>query len=133
MRPWTIVKKAVEIDPIRRFTYNLGNALLRMGQLDGAMFNSERLWNSDPITRRAHNNSASLFSERATGRKVMIQFQEALSSTRLREAHYNLGAVFGVRDGWMKPSNSTRKAIQLKPDYADARGIWPCVAPRQFG
>ena len=101
--------------------FNLGNAWKDQGKLDEAMACYQRAVQMKTRLRRgAQQPGACLAGAWGSGRSRGVLSANAATETWLRRAHNNLGNVFSDQG---KPDEAVacyQRALQLKPDYADA-------------
>jgi Flp pilus assembly protein TadD len=119
----TLFSHAVDVTQNNVFARNnLGTALNRQGDFEGAIRQFQEILRLKPDDVAAHDNLGNAFSKEGRIDDAIRQFQEAL---RLKPgdiaAHYNLGTVLyqqGDLDGALSQFQET---IRLKPEDAPAR------------
>ncbi len=101
--------------------YNLGNALLRKGQLDEAIHQYQEALRLKPDDIGAHSNLGIAFGREGRTEEAIRQFREAV---RLDpddpRVHYNLGRAFDKNGQLDEAISQYQEALRLNPDYAGA-------------
>ncbi len=113
------LQKATELFPDAAAHNSLGNALLDLGQLDGAVENYSRALEIKPDFAEAHNNLGNVL--RSIGRldDAMASYRRALEiKPDFAEAYSNLGVTFHDLGRLAEAEANYRWALEIKPDYA---------------
>ena len=116
-------QKALEIKPDYAEAHdNLGIALVERGRSDEAIAHFRRHWKSSPTTPRPTTTSASPWRARTDRRGDRALPKGPGNQARLRRGPQQPRRRFGgAADGSTRRSRNTKKALEIKPDYAEAR------------
>ncbi|MFA7239779.1 MAG: tetratricopeptide repeat protein [Sulfuricellaceae bacterium] len=116
------LQKAAELLPGDAEVHgNLGNVLLGLGQLDGAVASCRRALEIKPDFAEAHNNLGNALRDLGRLDDAVASYRWALEiKPDLAEAHYNLGNA--LQDLWELDGAvaSYARALKIRPDYAEA-------------
>lgn len=109
------------VDPVG--FYNLGNALARLGETDGAI----EAYRKAIIQRQGHysralNNLGVVLIRQKRWDEAIEALSAALKqeNSRYAEASYNLGRVYGARSQWRLAIDAWTRALEVQPDHLDA-------------
>ncbi|MFA7239782.1 MAG: tetratricopeptide repeat protein [Sulfuricellaceae bacterium] len=101
--------------------YNLGNALQRLGQLDGAVVSYRRTLEIKPDYFAAHGNLGVVLQDLGQLDGAVASFRRALEiNPDFADAHSNLGHALQELGQPDRAAASCRRALEIKPDYAEA-------------
>jgi tetratricopeptide (TPR) repeat protein len=105
-----------------RAQYNLGNALLRHGQLDKAVVHYEKALAAEPGHVGTHNNLGTALLRQGRLEEAIAHFQQALKTAPDNdEAHSNLGLAFSRTRRVDEAIAEYSRVVELRPDCAEAR------------
>jgi tetratricopeptide (TPR) repeat protein len=100
---------------------NLGNALLKMGQVDEAIVHFQKALEIKPDFAEAHNNLGNFLFQKGQVDEAIVHFQKALEiKPDYAVAHYNLGNALLKMGHVDEAIAHFQKALQINPDYAEA-------------
>jgi tetratricopeptide (TPR) repeat protein len=99
--------------------YNLGDALVKEGQIDEAISQFRKAIRLKPDYALTHNNLGIAFLDHGQTDEAIGQFQEAIRLTPdFAEAYYNLGNALLRKGQTDEAISHYQEAIRLKADYA---------------
>jgi tetratricopeptide (TPR) repeat protein len=100
---------------------NLGDALLKKGQIDEAISQFQEAIRLKPNDAETHNNLGAALGRKGQIDEALRQFQTAIRlKLNYAEAHNNLGAALGRKGQIDEALRQFQTAIRLKPNYAEA-------------
>lgn len=115
-------RKAVQLQPgdaMRHF--ELGNALVGVGQLDEAVKCYEQAIRLKPGYAEAYHNLGSARVRRGQFEEAAGLYQKAIElAPGFGEAYNNLAGIFMTRGQFAEAVELYQRAIEVKPDYAEA-------------
>jgi tetratricopeptide (TPR) repeat protein len=100
---------------------NLGNALLKTGDVDEAMVHFQKALEIKPDFAEAHNNLGNFLFQKGSVDEATVHYQKALEiKPDYAVAHYNLGNALIQNGNVDEAIAHFQKALQINPDYAEA-------------
>jgi len=100
---------------------NLGNALLKKGQIDEGISQFQEAIRLKPDFANAHYNLGVAFNRKGQNDEAISQYQEAIRlAPDYAVTHNNLGATLMEKGRVDEAISQYQEAIRLAPDYADA-------------
>jgi len=100
---------------------NLGEALLRKGQLDDAVAQYQKALGIYPNQAKANNNLGVALFQKGQLDDAVAQFQKATEiNPDYPEAHNNLGSALVQKGQLDEAISQFQKAVELNPDYPEA-------------
>jgi len=100
---------------------NLGNALVRIGQVDQAVASYRRALALNPNFSDAHNNLGNALSELGQFEAAAASYRRALEiNPQLSEAHNQLGNALRLLCRPGEAAASYRRALMIQPDFVEA-------------
>jgi tetratricopeptide (TPR) repeat protein len=100
---------------------NLGNALLKMNNVDKAIIHFQKALQIKPDYAEAHYNFGNALLKKGGVDEAIDHFQRALQiKPDYADAHNNLGTALFKKGNVDEAMVHYQKALQIKPDYADA-------------
>jgi tetratricopeptide (TPR) repeat protein len=100
---------------------NLGNALFKTGNVDGAMVHYQKALQIRPDYAAAHNNFGIALFRKGNVDEAIAQYQMALQiNPDDAEAHNNFGIALLRLSNVDEAMAHFQKVLQINPDYADA-------------
>jgi Flp pilus assembly protein TadD len=96
----------------------LGSALLKMGNVDEAIADSQKALQINPDFAEAHNNLGNALFKKGDVDEAIAHYQKALQiKPDYVEAHNNLGNALFKKGNVDEAIAHYQKALQIKPDY----------------
>jgi tetratricopeptide (TPR) repeat protein len=100
---------------------NLGNALLKMGNVNEAIAHCQKALQIKPDYADAHYNLGIALLQKGHVDEAIAHLQKALQiKPDYAEAHNNLGSALCQKGSMNEAIMHFQKALQIKPDYAEA-------------
>jgi superkiller protein 3 len=102
---------------------NLGFALRKKGDLEGAIRRYRAVLKLDPLAAYAHANLGVALAEQNKLDEAILPYKEAIRlKPNFAEAHYNLGNALKAKGLLSEAIDAYKTAIHIKPEYAEAYG-----------
>jgi tetratricopeptide (TPR) repeat protein len=100
---------------------NLGNALLKMGNVNEAIAHYQKALQIKPDSAEAHNNLGNALIKKGSVDEAIAHYQKALQiKPDYAETHNNLGNALLKKGSVDEAIVHFQKALQIKPDFAEA-------------
>ena len=100
---------------------NLGNALFKMGNVDGAIVHFQEALQINPDFAEAHNNLGNALGQKGRADEAIAHYQKALQiNPDDAKACYNLGNALLQKGNVDGAIAYFQKALQINPDSAEA-------------
>jgi tetratricopeptide (TPR) repeat protein len=107
---------------------NLGNALLKKGNVDEAIAHFQRALQIDPDSVEAHNNLGNALLKEGNVDEAIVQYQKALQiNPDYAKAHYNLGCALFQKGNVDEAIEHFQRALQINPDSMEAHYNLSCA------
>jgi protein O-mannosyl-transferase len=101
--------------------YNLGNALLKKGDVDEAIDHYQKALQISPNSADVHNNFGNALIKKDSVDKAIDHYQKALQiNPTYAKAHLNLGSALLKKGSADEAITHFQKALQINPDYVNA-------------
>ena len=101
---------------------NLGNDLIRKGQLDEALVHLQKALEIYPNFLEAHNSLGEALLRKGQVDEAVAQYREALEiNPRYVDAHYNLGNALLQKGQLDEAVAEFQRALEINPSSADVR------------
>ncbi|HTS19728.1 MAG TPA: tetratricopeptide repeat protein [Verrucomicrobiae bacterium] len=101
---------------------NLGNILVREGNVSDAIVHYEQALQSKPVYAEAHGNLANALYREGRIEEAIAHYEQALrSKPDYAEAHCNLGMALARQGRLTEATEHFEQAVRIKPDYATAQ------------
>jgi Flp pilus assembly protein TadD len=112
--------------------HNLGNALVKKGMFDEAIFHFREAIRMDAHDAKKYNNLGTAFARKGRMDEAIEQYWRALElNPALAQAHNNLGVALIEKDLKEKAALHFSNALKYKPDYAEAHNNLGALLRRQ--
>jgi tetratricopeptide (TPR) repeat protein len=102
--------------------YNLANALKKQGAIDGAIAHYREAVKWNPDYSKAHNNLGVCLEAQGLRDEAILHYRQALQNDSSNHGiHFNLGIALAKNGEIKEAAEHFRLAVNLKPDYEEAR------------
>jgi Flp pilus assembly protein TadD len=101
--------------------YNLGNAILKKGNVDEAIVHYQKALQITPNSTDVHNNFGNALIKKGSVDEAITHYQKALQiNPDYAKAHLNLGSALLKKGSVDEAIVHFQKALQINPDYVNA-------------
>lgn len=112
--------------------YNMGNAVLHLGDMDGAIAHYREALRINPTDPDSHTNLGVLLSQRGKPREAMAEYDAALESDpRHADAHKNLAVLLFAQGRVQEAIAHYEESLRINPSSADAHNGYGYVLQQQ--